>query len=157
MSYIDVYFSRVNHYGEDVNEIAKNVGARSFERWLNESPNTVKKLSVERGLFFSGVILTNKDKEQSKIMYLNVANDIPLLVGDILNWGKEKWILFSKEKKVRETHQTFSIIRCNYLIKWIDDNGHLKQSWSYLVSSMDGKIKENFRTWNSLVLIGLLS
>ena len=28
MSYIDVYFSRVNHYGEDVNEIAKNVGAR---------------------------------------------------------------------------------------------------------------------------------
>ena len=94
MSYIDVYFSRVNHYGEDVNEIAKNVGARSFERWLNESPNTVKKLSVERGLFFSGVILTNKDKEQSKIMYLNVANDIPLLVGDILNWGKEKWILF---------------------------------------------------------------
>ena len=138
MSYIDVYFSRVNHYGEDVNEIAKNVGARSFERWLNESPNTVKKLSVERGLFFSGVILTNKDKEQSKIMYLNVANDIPLLVGDILNWGKEK--------KVRETHQTFSIIRCNYLIKWIDDNGHLKQSWSYLVSSMDSKIKENFRT-----------
>ena len=79
-------------------------------------------------------------------MYLNVANDIPLLVGDILNWGKEKWILFSKEKKVRETHQTFSIIRCNYLIKWIDDNGHLKQSWSYLVSSMDSKIKENFRT-----------
>lgn len=47
MSYIDVYFSRVNHYGEDVNEIAKNVGARSFERWLNESPNTVKKLSSE--------------------------------------------------------------------------------------------------------------
>ena len=146
MSYIDVYFSRVNHYGEDVNEIAKTVGARSFERWLKESPNTVTNLHVERGLFFSGDILTNKDKEQSKILYLTLAHDIPLLVGDILNWGKEKWILFSKEKKVRETHQTFSIIRCNYLIKWIDDNGHLKQSWSYLVSSMDSKIKENFRT-----------
>lgn len=151
MSYIDVYFSRVNHLGESVGEIAKNAGTRSFERWMNESPNCVKGLSVERGLFFDGIILTNKDKEQSKIMYLNVACDVPLVVGDIVNWDAEKWIIFSKERKVRETHQTFLIIRCNYLIKWIDKAGHLQQSWSYLVSSMDGKIKENFRTWNSLI------
>lgn len=146
MSYIETYFSRVNHMGENVAEIAKNAGIRSFERWLKDSPNTVRQLSVERGLYFDGVILTNKDKEQSKIMLLNVAIDIPVEVGDIMNWDKEKWIIFSKEKKVRETHQTFSIIRCNYLMKWIDSEGHLQQSWSYVVSSMDNKVKENFRT-----------
>lgn len=151
MSYIETYFSRVNHMGENVAEIAKNAGVRSFERWLKDSPNTVRQLSVERGLYFDGVILTNKDKEQSKIMLLNVAIDIPVEVGDIMNWDKEKWIIFSKEKKVRETHQTFSIIRCNYLMKWIDSEGHLQQSWSYVVSSMDSKVKENFRTWNSLI------
>lgn len=124
MSYIETYFSRVNHMGENVAEIAKNAGVRSFERWLKDSPNTVRQLSVERGLYFDGVILTNKDKEQSKIMLLNVAVDIPVEVGDIMNWDKEKWIIFSKEKKVRETHQTFSIIRCNYLMKWIDSEGH---------------------------------
>lgn len=151
MSYIDVYFSRVNHLGENTNERAKNAGMRSFERWMKDSPNTVKGLSVERGLFFDGVILKSKDKEQTKIMHLNVACNIPILVGDIVNWGSEKWLIISKEKKVHEPHQTFDMVRCNYFIKWIDGNGHLQQSWSYLVSSLDSKIKENFRTWNSLI------
>ena len=153
--YLDVYFSRVFHRGESVAEVAKNTGERSFESWLASSVHTVKDLSVERGLYFSGIILTDKDKEQQKIMYLNVANNIPIVVGDIVNWQNdgqlEKWIIFKKEKKVNGTYQTFSIVRCNYLMKWIDKDGHLQSSWSYFVSSMESKIKENFRTWNSLI------
>ena len=153
--YLDTYFSRVFHRGESVAEVAKNTGERSFESWLASSVHTVKDLSVERGLYFSGIILTDKDKEQQKIMYLNVANNIPIIVGDIVNWQNdgqlEKWIIFKKEKKVNGTYQTFSIVRCNYLMKWVDKNGHLQSSWSYFVSSMESKIKENFRTWNSLI------
>lgn len=154
-NYIDVYFSRVSHRGENIAEIAQNTGERSFSSWLASSVHTVQDLSVERGLHFSGIILTDKDKEQQKIMYLNVANDIPIIVGDIVNWNNQgqlgKWIIFKKEEKVNGTYQTFSIVKCNYLMKWIDKIGHLQQCWSYFVSSMDSKIKENFRTWNSLI------
>ena len=154
-TYLDAYFSRVFHRGESVAEVAKNTGERSFDSWLASSVHTVSDLSVERGLYFSGIILTDKDKEQQKIMYLNVANNIPIIVGDIVNWpceGQlEKWIILKKEKKVNGTYQTFSIVKCNYLMKWIDKQGHLQSSWSYFVSSMDSKIKENFRTWNSLI------
>ena len=149
--YLDAYFSRVFHRGESVAEVAKNTGERSFESWLANSIHTVKDLSVERGLYFSGIILTNKDKEHQKIMFLNVANDIPIVIGDIVNWGTEKWIIFQKEKKVCETYQTFLILQCNYLLKWIDSNGHLQQSWGHFTSSLDSKVKENFRTWNSLI------
>jgi hypothetical protein len=98
MSYLDVYFSRINHMGETTAERIRSGGIRSFEKWMAESPHTITTLSVERGLFFSGIILTNKDKEHEKIMFLNVANDIPLQVGDIMNWtiddgSTEKWIL----------------------------------------------------------------
>ena len=154
-TYLDAYFSRVFHRGESVAEVAKNTGERSFDSWLASSVHTISDLSVERGLYFSGIILTDKDKEQQKIMYLNVANNIPIIVGDIVNWpceGQlEKWIILKKEKKVNGTYQTFSIVKCNYLIKWVDKQGHLQSSWSYFVSSMDSKIKENFRTWNSLI------
>ena len=153
--YIDVYFSRVTHRGENIAEIAQNTGERSFESWLENSTHSVLDLSVERGIYFSGIILTDKDKEQQKVMYLNVANDIPIVVGDIVNWNNQgqlgKWIIFKKEEKVNGTYQTFSIVKCNYLMKWIDKLGHLQQCWSYFVSSMDSKIKENFRTWNSLI------
>ena len=156
MNYLDVYFSRLNHLGETTAERIRNGGIRSFEKWMAESPHTVTDLSVERGLYFSGIILTSKDKEYEKIMFLNVANDIAIKVGDIMNWtlddGQiEKWLLIQEEKKVNGTYRTFWIVRCNYLMKWIDKQGHLQQSWSYFVSSLDSKIKGNFRTWNSLI------
>lgn len=155
-NYYSVYQSRINHLGESTAERIRNGGIRSFYKWMAESPHTVRNLSVERGLYFDGIILTSKDKEYEKIMFLNVANDIPLKVGDIMNWtlddgSIEKWIVVQEEKKVNGTYRTFWIIRCNYLLKWIDNDGHLLQSWAYVVSSVDSKIKGNYRTWNALI------
>lgn len=98
MDYRDVYWSRINHLGETTAEIIKNGGIRSFERWYEQSPFTVRDLSVERGLYFGGIIEEKKDEKQLKTMYMHVANDIPVKVGDILNWrtedgSVEKWIL----------------------------------------------------------------
>lgn len=156
MNYYEVYHSRLNHLGQTTAERIKNSGIRSFEKWMAESPHTVTHLSTESGIYFSGIILTSKDKEYEKIMFLNVANDIPLSVGDIMNWtvdngSLEKWLLIQEEKKVNGTYRSFWIVRCNYLMKWIDKEGHLQQSWSYFVSSLSDKIKGNFRTWHSLI------
>ena len=156
MNYLDVYFSRINHLGETTAERIRNSGKRSFEKWLAESPHTLRNLSVERGIYFDGIILTSKDKEYEKIMFLEVALDIPIKVGDIMNWtlddgSVEKWILIQEEKKVNGTFRSFWIVRCNYLMKWIDSEGHLQSSWAYFVSSLDSKIKGNFRTWNNLI------
>ena len=123
---------------------------------MAQSPFTVVDLSVERGLYFSGIIQTSKDKEEKKLMYLYVSNDIPIIVGDILTWRQdnrviEKWLLLQKMHKVHEQYQTFQIIKCNYNLKWIDEEGYLHQSWAYAVSSVDSKVKGNFRMWHSLI------
>lgn len=155
MSYLNTYLSRLNHMGETTAERIRNGGIRSFEKWKAESPHTMRNLSLERGIYFDGIILTSKDKEYEKIMFLNVSNDIDIRVGDIMNWTLdngdiEKWIVSQEEKKVNGTYRTFWIIRCNYLLKWINAQGHLQQSWAYVVSSVDSKIKGNYRTWNNL-------
>ena len=156
MNYLDVYFSRVNHFGTTTAERIKNSGIVAFEKWLAQSPFTVTDLSVERGFYFSGIIETSKDKEEKKLMYLYVANDIPIKVGDILTWKQdngtiEKWILLQQIHKVHGTYQTFQIIKCNYELKWIDAEGYLRKSWAYAVSSTDDKVKGNFRMWHSLI------
>ena len=156
MNYLDVYFSRINHLGETTAERIRNGGIRSFEKWMAESPHTIRNLSVERGIYFDGIILTSKDKEYEKIMFLEVALDIPIKVGDIMNWvlddgSVEKWLLIQEEKKVNGTFRSFWIVRCNYFMRWIDSQGHLQSSWAYFVSSLDSKIKGNFRTWNNLI------
>ena len=156
MNYLDVYFSRVNHFGETPAERIKNSGIVAFEKWMAQSPFTVLDLSVERGYYFSGIIETSKDKEERKLMYLYVANDIPIKVGDILTWRQdngaiEKWLLLQQIHKVHPTYQTFQIIKCNFELKWIDFNGYLRKSWAYAVSSVDSKVKSNFRMWHSLI------
>lgn len=156
MSYLDVYFSRINHLGETTGERIRNGGIRSFERWLDESPFTVRNLSVERGLYFEGIIEENKDKEHKKIMFLQVANDIPLLVGDIMNWPiedgtTEKWLITQEEKKTNPTYKTFLILKCNYFLKWVNKDGHVQESWSHCTSSLDSMIKGNYRTWHNLI------
>ena len=156
MNYLDVYFSRVNHFGDTYAERLKNSGIVAFEKWMARSPFTVIDLSVERGLYFSGIIETSKDKEEKKLMYLYVALDIPIQVGDILTWRQdngavEKWLLLQKVHKVHEQYQTFQIIKCNYDLKWIDADGYLHKSWAYAVSSVDSKVKGNFRMWHSLI------
>jgi len=98
VNYLDVYFSRLNYFGETQAERIKNSGIVAFEKWLAQSPFAVTDLSVERGLYFSGIIQTSKDREEKKLMYLYVANDIPIRVGDILTWRQddgaiEKWLL----------------------------------------------------------------
>lgn len=156
MNYLDVYFSRINYFGETEAERIKNSGMVQFEKWMATSPFTVLDLSVERGIYFSGIIQTSKDKEEQKLMYLYVANDIPIKVGDILTWRQddgqvEKWLLLQKIHKVHGTYQTFQIIKCNYELKWIDTDGYLRKSWAYAVSSVDSKVKGNFRMWHSLI------
>ena len=156
MNYLDVYFSRVNHFGETYAERLKNSGIVAFEKWMARSPFTINDLSVERGYYFSGIIESSKDKEEKKLMYLYVALDIPIQVGDILTWRQdngaiEKWLLLQKVHKVHEQYQTFQIIKCNYDLKWIDADGYLHRSWAYAVSSVDSKVKGNFRMWHSLI------
>ena len=140
MNYREVYYSRLHHLGETTGEVIRNGGIRSFEKWMAQSPFTINDLSVERGLYFSGIIEEKKDEKQLKTMYMHVANDIPVKVGDILNWRTddgsiEKWLLLQEERKTNGTYRTFWIIRCNYLVKWVDNAGSVHQSWSYVVSS----------------------
>lgn len=142
--------------GETIGERIRNGGIRSFERWLAESPFTIWNLSVERGIYFSGIIERYKDKEEQKIMNLYVALDIPIKVGDIMLWRKDDgsmqhWIIIKEREEANPKHRAFWIVRCNYEVKWIDANGRLKKSWAYAVSSVDSKIKNNFRMWHNLI------
>ena len=149
-NYISTYFKRVNFHGSNIQEIAFNEEAQTFELRLKESVNTVHNLKKGK-LTFNAIITPNKDKEHKKIMILEVSNNVDVTIGDIIDWEDEKWIIFQKERKTRQSFQQFFMIRCNYLIKWIDLEGILRESWCHFSSSLDSKVKENFRTWHSLI------
>ena len=158
MNYIDVYKRRINHLGTNYQEHAYNSGILEFRRYLKYNQHTEHNLRLEgTEVPFSGVILTDKEDENrvSQILLTKVVEDggPELKPGDLLWWGEDKqpWLLYRSTTSSYQPHQKFYMVRCNYLVNWLDKDRMLNSSWIYLLGSKDSKIKDNFRTWHSVI------
>lgn len=158
MNYIDVYKSRVSHLGTTYQEHAYKSGILEFRRYLKYNQHTEHNLTINNSNEqFSGVILTDKEDENrvSQILLVKVVEDggPELKQGDLIWWGEDKqpWLLYRSTTSSYQPHQKFYMVRCNYEVNWLDKDGMLNSSWIYLLGSKDSKIKDNFRTWHSVI------
>ena len=159
MSYLDIYKKRITHLGNDYQEHAFKSGILEFRRYLKYNQHTEKNLSLfdQETIQFPGVILTDKEDENrvSQILLTKLVEDggPELKVGNLIRWGNDEypWIIWRSTTSSYQPHQKFYMVRCNYEINWLDKDGMLHSSWIYLVGSKDSKIKDNFRTWHSVI------
>ena len=158
MNYIDVYKSRISHLGTTYQEHAYKSGILEFRRYLKYNQHTEHNLTINNSNEqFSGVILTDKEDENrvSQILLVKVVEDggPELKQGDLIWWGEDKqpWLLYRSTTSSYQPHQKFYMVRCNYKVNWLDKDGMLNSSWIYLLGSKDSKIKDNFRTWHSVI------
>ena len=158
MNYIDVYKSRISHLGTTYQEHAYKSGILEFRRYLKYNQHTEHNLTINNSdKKFSGVILTDKEDENrvSQILLVKVVEDggPALKPGDLIWWGEDKqpWLLYRSTTSSYQPHQKFYMVRCNYEVNWLDKDGMLNSSWIYLLGSKDSKIKDNFRTWHSVI------
>ncbi len=158
MNYIDVYKSRVSHLGTTYQEHAYKSGILEFRRYLKYNQHTEHNLTINNSNEqFSGVILTDKEDENrvSQILLAKVVEDggPELKQGDLIWWGEDKqpWLLYRSTTSSYQPHQKFYMVRCNYEVNWLDKDGMLNSGWIYLLGSKDSKIKDNFRTWHSVI------
>ena len=158
MNYIDVYKRRISHLGTNYQEHAYKSGILEFRRYLKYNQHTEHNLILNgQDSSFSGVILTDKEDENrvSQILLVKVVEDggPELKQGDLIWWGEDTqpWLIYRSTTSSYQPHQKFYMVRCNYKVKWLDNDGMLHQSWIYLLGSKDSKIKDNFRTWHSVI------
>ena len=156
MNYLDVYKRRISHLGITPQDRAYQSGILEFRRYLKYNQHTERNLILEKdNSKFDGVILTDKEDENrvSQILLVKVVEDggPALKTGDLILWNNEHWILYRSTTSSYQPHQKFYMVRCNYEIRWLDEDGMLHESWIYLLGSKDSKIKDNFRTWHSVI------
>ena len=149
MSYLDTYFNRVFKDGKTIQERVKNSKVRDFSRYLRESVNRINFTCGAINDY--GILLTDQYRQNKIVNKFLVTLESPLNVGDIFFYDNEPWLIYKQKKAVTEGHKSFEVIKCNYLVKWIDNSGIAKSSWVYLVSSMEDQVKQNFRTWHDMI------
>ena len=158
MSYLEVYKKRMSHLGTNPQDRAYQSGILEFRRYLKYNQHTERNLALLRdNTIFDGVILTDKEDENrvSQILLTKVVEDGGLAIqqGDLIWWGEDEypWIIYRSTTSSYQPHQKFYMVRCNYKIKWVDEQGLLQENWAYVLGSKDSKIKDNFRTWHNAI------
>lgn len=152
MKYIDVYKKRVEHLGTNPQRRAMESGILEFSRSLRYNEHTQRSLHKDGdSLTFDGIVLTNKEDDNKSTQILLTELSVPLACGDIVIWNNERWLVYQYTTSSYQPYQKFFMVRCNYEIKWVDEEGGIRKSWCYLLGSKDSKIKDNFRTWNEVI------
>ena len=152
MKYIDVYKKRIEHLGTNPQRRAMESGILEFGRSLRYNEHTQRGLHKDGdSLTFDGIVLTNKEDDNKSTQILLTELSVPLKCGDIVIWNDERWLVYQYTTSSYQPYQKFFMVRCNYEIKWVDEEGRVRKSWCYLLGSKDSKIKDNFRTWNEVI------
>lgn len=151
--YLTTYISRSTHLGGNPQARAFNSGVLEFRRNLKYNQHTQRGLYVDGNPHnrFDGVILTDKEDDNRVSQILTVELDVSIKVGDLIMWNDDRWLIYRSTTSSYQPYQKFYMVRCNHLIKWIDEEGNLQSSWIYLLGSKDSRIKDNFRTWNEMI------
>lgn len=154
INYLETYKKRLSHMGTTPQEKAFNSGILEFRRYLKYNQHVVSGLRVWRnaGAPFRGAILTDKEDENRVSQILLVELGVDIKPGDFIQWNDgAPWLVYRSTTSSYQPYQKFHMVRCNYEVKWVDENGTIQQSWVYLLGHKDSKVKDNFRTWNNLI------
>lgn len=151
MTYFDdVYKKRGAWWGQTQKEQYTNIAIKYFEDYLLNSPDADG--IILNGVNIQAAVRDNQDDENKLTKYFLIGLDYTVVVGDLIFWYDDYWLVLSKEKRSFEAYNKILAVRCNYSLKWVDDYGVLNTSPCYLFSSMSSKIQDNFKSANAILV-----
>ena len=148
-NYTDVYWYRINKYGENHKEREYNYSVRNFEKYLQEHSSSVDVI-IDSTPARASIISNKQDQYKLTKQILTSINTI-INPGSIVEWADGYWIVYQKEVNPNQAYNSCYMVECNKKLKWIDEYGIEQEEWAYIFSSKDSIVKQNFRTWNRLI------
>lgn len=151
ISYLQDYITRVSRYGSNEQERAQYFVRKECSTFIEQSPT--REMVLINGREIECSIQSNrfKDEETTRYLVTHYYNIFPL--GSLVQRTRhdEVWMLLRHEPHAFDGDNRYVIIELKHSIQWVDSFGVLNMSPCMIVGSMDSKIKENFRTWNSMI------
>lgn len=148
--YLEVYEARANRNGKTHKEVQLNSSIKEFDRYLEGHPSSEE--IVFEGEEELASIINHKQNENrtGKLFLTRLTSSIGS--GDKIYWRNQPWLIYQQTEEPNEAYKKNFGLKCNEVLKWVDDNGLFNRVDCYLVGPMDAKIKESFRTSSQIVV-----
>ena len=153
-SYLDMYRQRIFYSGETSKDRIEHNLSKDFSQLLSSSPNKVVIYYQDNPydcILASGNSRVGTQTERKVIQYLMSARSLKLPEGatfityDVDSVEVKHWLVLHREIHPYYGYYKYKVIELNYLIKYIDKNGVLKEIPVYINGTGEFDIKEYFR------------
>lgn len=147
----NIYFKRLNRYGEDYQTRIHNRRCEDFERYLQKSVYLVT-FELE-GEEQEGTLEPYSQNQTENLHYLKTRTNVKLPAGTLL-WlgGESPWLVYYQEQNKPRGYNSYILLRMNNQIKWVDREGEPQMAWVYLYGQQDGVLKDDLKSKGANVL-----
>lgn len=149
MSYRDIYFKRLNRFGETYQERLQGERERNFELKKNSSPYRVEFLFNNKKV--DGTFEKYKQDDTKTLQYLltnlsiNIANGTILMIPNKDN-KPEPWLVYYLEKIEASGYNKYIMLKMTHLLTWTGRDGYEYTSWAYLYGQENNMLKDEIRS-----------
>lgn len=120
----DTYHARNTIHGETSRDRAKY---QLMSRLTRQIPSTLSYHNVDIDGKERNIVILNSDNLNQKTLCSLPGEDIPH--GAYVDWMDHKWLITERDAN-SEIYTKCIMLQCNYLLRWINDNGEIVERWS---------------------------
>lgn len=126
MSNWDQYRSRIMQKGGS----ARNAVLLREQKFLNNKlPSHLSYHSAVVDRIDRDVAIINSDNYNIKTIISMPGEDLPL--GGLVDWMDEHWLIIERDAN-NEVYTRAKMQQCNYLLRWVSDDGVIQERWSII-------------------------
>lgn len=119
----DMYQSRMKSTGTT----KRDTLLRRERRYLSEKlPEVLSNFTVNIDGKSQNIEVVNTDDMYEKAIYSMPGEDIA--PGSLVEWMDNYWLVVEKDLAT-EVYTRAKMIRCNYLLRWVDNDGVIREQW----------------------------
>lgn len=125
MSYYDIYYNRINKYGNSMQERIQNKREADFLTFMSKSPNKVSVFEDNAAASYDGVLETKTYDEDEVINYLLVPTNKTISFGsvletqDIRHSNRQVWINLAVDPYATTGYNRYTLVELESMIYWV--------------------------------------
>ena len=115
-----------------------------MNRLTNQIPSTLSYHNVNIDGTEQNIVILNSDNLNQKTLCSLPGEDIRH--GAYVDWMDHKWIVTERDAN-SEIYTKCIMVQCNYLLRWINDNGEIIERWSVVEDGtryLTGEFSDSF-------------
>ena len=149
MSYHDIYFKRLNRFGESYQERIQGERERNFDLKLASSLYKVEFLFNNKTV--EGSLERYKQDNTRTLAYLLTRISINIPNGTILlipnkDDKPEAWMVYYLENIKASGYNRYVMLKMSHLLTWTGRDGYEYTTWAYLYGQENNMLKDEIRS-----------